>query len=387
MAVPYTFANATSAIPLSQLDNNFATPVTIGNVAIQLGNTVSAIGNVTLNSATLNNSTAANVTISSVSTPITVTQGGTGNSSAFTANAVVYAPTTSTTATSSSLVWTGSAFGIGESSPGSKLEVSNTVNTAYDPTNTLVSGQTARITNLSTTSGVASTLFFKTTGSGGDNSYATISCVSSGTGASVLTFGVKVSSGNSPVEAMRITPSGQLILNPNGGTAPPFPALWVYGGGSGTQGAIRIGDSSYPSNGSYWNIGRDNNVTGNFTFSLSGTQKGYIDGTTGSYVAVSDSRLKNNITNITYGLDEILRLRPVMYNMNDEKDNAKKHIGLIAQEVKAVIDESVDDLIDESQQFYGLDKSGLVPVLVKAIQELNTTITSLIERITALEAK
>ena len=68
MAVPYTFASATSAIPLSQLDSNFATTITLGNTSIQLGNTVS----------TLNNMTFANVTISSVSTAITVAQGGTG---------------------------------------------------------------------------------------------------------------------------------------------------------------------------------------------------------------------------------------------------------------------------------------------------------------------
>lgn len=68
MAVPYTFASATSAIPLSQLDSNFATTITLGNTAIQLGNTVT----------TLNNMTMANVTISSVSGPITASQGGTG---------------------------------------------------------------------------------------------------------------------------------------------------------------------------------------------------------------------------------------------------------------------------------------------------------------------
>ena len=56
MAVPNTFAGATAAIPLSQLDQNFATTITLGNTAIQLGNTVS----------TLNNMTFANVTISSV---------------------------------------------------------------------------------------------------------------------------------------------------------------------------------------------------------------------------------------------------------------------------------------------------------------------------------
>jgi hypothetical protein len=76
MAVPYTFASATSAIPLSQLDSNFATAVTIGNVAAQLGNTVSSVGNLTLTNVTITsgttngitqgNSTFNNVTITSV---------------------------------------------------------------------------------------------------------------------------------------------------------------------------------------------------------------------------------------------------------------------------------------------------------------------------------
>jgi len=60
MAVPYTFGTATAAIPLSNLDSNFATPITLGNTAIQLGNTVT----------TLNNMTLANVTISSTATAI-----------------------------------------------------------------------------------------------------------------------------------------------------------------------------------------------------------------------------------------------------------------------------------------------------------------------------
>jgi len=56
MAVPYTFATATSAIPLSNLDSNFATAITLGNTAVYLGNTTTSIGNLTL----------TNVTISSV---------------------------------------------------------------------------------------------------------------------------------------------------------------------------------------------------------------------------------------------------------------------------------------------------------------------------------
>ncbi len=68
MAVPYTFGSATSSIPLSQLDSNFATGITLGNTTVYLGNTTTSFGNVTL----------TNVTISSVSTAITPAQGGTG---------------------------------------------------------------------------------------------------------------------------------------------------------------------------------------------------------------------------------------------------------------------------------------------------------------------
>ena len=34
MGVPYTFATATTSIPLSQLDSNFATAITLGNTEI-----------------------------------------------------------------------------------------------------------------------------------------------------------------------------------------------------------------------------------------------------------------------------------------------------------------------------------------------------------------
>ena len=63
MTVPYTFATATTSIPLSQLDSNFNTGITIGNTAVTLGNTVT----------TLNNMTLANVTISSGSVNANVT--------------------------------------------------------------------------------------------------------------------------------------------------------------------------------------------------------------------------------------------------------------------------------------------------------------------------
>ena len=45
--VPYIFGNATTSIPLSQLDVNFATNATLGNATVGLGNTTTTVGNLT----------------------------------------------------------------------------------------------------------------------------------------------------------------------------------------------------------------------------------------------------------------------------------------------------------------------------------------------------
>lgn len=63
MPVTYTFATATSSIPLSQLDTNFATSITLGNTGIQLGNTVTTLNNMTMPNVTITSGTANAVTI------------------------------------------------------------------------------------------------------------------------------------------------------------------------------------------------------------------------------------------------------------------------------------------------------------------------------------
>lgn len=63
MPVPNTFATATAAIPLSQLDQNFATTITIGNAAIQLGNTVTQLANLTASNVTVANAVVDSATI------------------------------------------------------------------------------------------------------------------------------------------------------------------------------------------------------------------------------------------------------------------------------------------------------------------------------------
>jgi len=89
MPVPNTFANATATIPLSQLDANFATTITLGNTAIQLGNTVTTLNNMTLANVTISSGivtitnatvTTANVTTANIATAeiANVTVSGTG---------------------------------------------------------------------------------------------------------------------------------------------------------------------------------------------------------------------------------------------------------------------------------------------------------------------
>jgi hypothetical protein len=197
-----------------------------------------------------------------------------------------------------------------------------------------------------------------------------------------------ISFGTTNTERMRIDTSGNLLV---GTTTNSANARIVAVNATGTGIAVREGpvrgnyESSDGGRLNYWSFGRDNISTGSFVFYLNGVSKSYIESSTGNYVVVSDSRAKKNIETLKYGLSEILALNPVMYHMVAELDTDKKHIGLIAQETKAVMDESVGDLKDEVNGLYGLDKSGLVPVLIKAIQEQQALITQLTARITALE--
>jgi hypothetical protein len=72
MAVPYTFATATTSIPLSQLDSNFATVTTLGNTSVVLGNTVTSVANLTVTNGTYTNYTESVVAIGTVTSTNTL---------------------------------------------------------------------------------------------------------------------------------------------------------------------------------------------------------------------------------------------------------------------------------------------------------------------------
>jgi hypothetical protein len=81
----------------------------------------------------------------------------------------------------------------------------------------------------------------------------------------------------------------------------------------------------------------------------------------------SDARLKQGVSNLNYGLDQLLRLRPVSWRWKSEPEG-RLQLGLVAQEVEGVMPELVTR--DEgATKPLGLNYMALLPVAVKAIQE------------------
>ncbi len=90
-------------------------------------------------------------------------------------------------------------------------------------------------------------------------------------------------------------------------------------------------------------------------------------------VPVSDERLKTSIAPLPYGLKEVLALNPVEFQWKDQyMMGSQKELGLLAQEVQRVMPE----LVSTQGDTLSLDYVRLVPVLIKAIQELAATPSS-----------
>jgi hypothetical protein len=75
-------------------------------------------------------------------------------------------------------------------------------------------------------------------------------------------------------------------------------------------------------------------------------------------------------------------LRAVQFTWKSDEEN-KPNVGLIAQDVLAVLPEAVT----EDRGYYGVKYTELVPLLVAAIQELSAKNDALEARLAALEAK
>ena len=126
-----------------------------------------------------------------------------------------------------------------------------------------------------------------------------------------------------------------------------------------------------------------------FNYSFQGYTFG-VGVTAPSYTTSSDINLKENIVGITDAITKVQSLNGYYYNLIG-KDETK--IGVIAQEVEVNLPELVktqlknqeDFGVEGAETFKTVEYQGLIPVLIEAIKEQQSTITALEARITALE--
>ena len=121
-----------------------------------------------------------------------------------------------------------------------------------------------------------------------------------------------------------------------------------------------------------------------------------------SHVWASDIKVKSNVADATYGLDFVKQLRPVTYNMEGAtgRSGARTHHGFIAQEIETLLGDAADgtalwtnSLSEAQPEMDGPDGSTIaateeewnqglryeqfIPILTKAIQELEAHIAAL----------
>ena len=103
---------------------------------------------------------------------------------------------------------------------------------------------------------------------------------------------------------------------------------------------------------------------------------------------VSDYRLKKNIEPIESALDKVLSMTGVNFEWKSKEEGndhfaggTGKRIGLIAQDVEKVVPE----VVFQEGEYYGMNYSPLVSLLVEAVKERQKQIDNLAERLNKFE--
>jgi hypothetical protein len=203
---------------------------------------------------------------------------------------------------------------------------------------------------------------------------------------------------NTVPERMRITSAGKVCI---GVTSPLITGatLSLASGGDNTSLALK-GDSgtncgsirytSYTTGANRFQLASNENNW--FLFNADGTSYAYVGQSITSWSFGSDRRIKKDIVDLPYGLETILAIQPRKYKLLSNNSN---DIGFVAQELKLVVPEAVegeeipysddDTNMERASKTMGVSKDKLIPILVKAIQELNAKVDAQALEIQALK--
>lgn len=183
------------------------------------------------------------------------------------------------------------------------------------------------------------------------------------------------------IERMRVHANGNVSI----GTVTSGSKLNIGGG------PVDVGYSPGAGNTTYYRMEHGgstivyHNISSNTNYDIVNFGNGVRLAVNGnSWGAISDERKKKNIKSLEYGLTEIEALRPVRFDYKTEETNDSARVGFIAQELAPVIKEAVQGSEDTE---YSVTSSDLIPVLVKAIQELSAKVDAQAEEIKRLGGK
>lgn len=309
---------------------------------------------------------------------LATSRGGTGLSS-FTANAVLYASSTSALATSSNFVTDGTRIGLNTSVlgwfstfKGIDFEGGSLV---YQGTGASFLTQNAFLnTSVQWKYRVNGTAAYYTQNTSGEHAFFV---AGSGTAGNTISWTQAATIKNNADVSID---TGNLVIGTSGKGVTFGNITQYYANASGvtTTNTDEVGA-----------LNRNTVADGVILrYQKQGSTVGYIS--TNTYSLPSDERVKKNIVPISLGLEFLLDLEPIEYNtiFQDPQNESRKNFGLKAQQVEAALKKhgkTVNDVTflekfeeyKEGESQYGLGYQNLVPVLIQAVHQLQAQIDEL----------
>jgi hypothetical protein len=252
--------------------------------------------------------------------------------------------------------------GVGETLPSSRLHITGGVELSLTDHGSLLLGPTTGVNLVIDTNEIQAR-------NNGAADHLLMNCfggnVGIGVGVGAFSPAAKLQvDGDSDETALRVrvNASTKFTVNSNGGatigtfqTASPANGLYVSGntGLGTTQANVRL------------------DVNGSIEY-------------TGTITDVSDKRLKENFEPLQNALKKVQALEGLSYTMKDAPN--KREVGLIAQDVQAVLPEAVST-VDPENGTLGISYPSLIPLLVEAIKEQQNENRELRTRLEKIEAQ